>query len=150
MSAHAIDLFMQYFDAFESALSSGAWDRVGDLLAEDAHYSVQGVPFACEIEGRAAILEAFQRSTSGFDATMDFRMLEILSIVRLSAGHIRVELISGYGRHDVGAVTAPVTIEVEVSEKQIRSLGDRYDPELTAPALTWLSTHAGDANPSYL
>lgn len=150
MSVHAIDLFMQYFNAFETALRNDAWDSVGALLAEDAHYSVAGVPFACEIDGRAAILQAFQRSTSAFDATMDFRMLEILSIARLSAGHIRVEMISGYGRHDVGAVTAPVTIEVEVGDKQIRSLGDRYDPELTAPALTWLSIHAGDANPSYV
>ncbi len=150
MSVHAIDLFMQYFEAFESALSGGDWDRVGELLAEDARYSVEGVPFACEIEGRAAILESLQRSTTGFDATMDFRMLEILSITRLGPRHIRVDLISGYGRDSIGSMTAPVTIEVEVGDTQIRRLSDHYDPELTAPALTWLATHASDANPGYL
>jgi hypothetical protein len=142
--------FLNYFQCFEAALQTGNWDAVGDTLAEDARYSVQGVPFACDIQGKTAILRAFRKSTGAFDATMDFRLLEILNMARLGPDRVRVELISGYGREGTGSATAPVTMEVEVGEDGIVELRDIYDPELTAPILTWIATNLADADPSYV
>lgn len=149
MSANTMAKFLHYFHCFEAALETGNWDAVGDTLTEDARYSVRGVPFACEIKGKTAILDAFRKSTASFDATMDFRLLEILSMVRLGPDRIRADLISGYGREGIGSATAPVTIEIEAREDGIVELTDSYDPELTAPALTWLAMNLGDADPSY-
>ncbi|MHA7816303.1 MAG: nuclear transport factor 2 family protein [Pseudohaliea sp.] len=142
--------FLNYFESFEAALHSGDWDLVGSCLAENARYTVTGVPFACEVEGRAAILRAFRKSTAAFDATMDFRLLEIQSMTRLGPGRIRAELISGYGRNATGATTAPVSVEVQADERGIVELRDSYDQELTEPALLWIAMNLGDADPSYV
>ena len=150
MSAQAIASFIEYFGAFEAALKTDDWSAVSNCLTENARYTVEGVPFACDLHGRQAIVRAMQKSTSAFDATMDFRMLEIQSMIRVGAHCMRVDLISGYGRENIGSVTAPVTIEVTTNEDGIVSLKDIYDPELTAPALTWLAINCADANPSYL
>ena len=150
MSAIAISTFMNYFNAFEAALDKNNWDPVSGALSEGVTYTVEGVPFACRIQGRDAVVEAFKRSTQNFDATMDFRQLEVLNITRLAPEQVRVDLLSGYGRASVGSMTVPVTIEVETSEGKIRSLRDRYDPELTGPALSWLAANIQDADPSYL
>jgi len=142
--------FLHYFDVFEKALESEDWTNVAECFAEVARYTVEGVPFACHIEGRQPIIEAFKRSTKNFDATMDTRILDIQSMFRLSPDCVRVELISGYGRASVGGITAPVAIEVTTSEHGIVALRDIYDPALTSPALTWLATHLSDADPSYV
>lgn len=150
MSVNTMHRFMEYFDEFEQALQTGAWSAVANALSDDVRYSVEGVPFGCEIQGRDAVVQAFQRSTSAFDATMDFRMLEIVSLARLGQDHIRVDLLSGYGRDDTGTVTAPVTIEVKADEHGIVELRDVYDPVLTAPALAWIAENFADADPSYV
>ena len=150
MSASAIGKFMDYFRHFEDALLTDEWSAVSECLAEDARYRVEGVPFACDIRGRDAIVKALKKSTSAFDATMDYRMLEIQSIFRLAPNRIRVDLLSGYGREATGSVTAPVTIEVLTGENGIIELRDIYDPELTAPALTWMAMNLSDADPSYV
>ncbi|TCO78614.1 hypothetical protein [Chromatocurvus halotolerans] len=141
---------MNYFDAFERAVVDGRWQEVEEMLTEQVTYKVEGVPFACEIDGRAAVMDAFRKSTRAFDATMDFRLLEILSIVRLADNHIRVELLSGYGRDKVGSMTAPVAIEVKTNGSRVSSLRDTYDPTLSMPALSWLAANLGDADPSYV
>ncbi|MEM8767120.1 MAG: hypothetical protein AAGE43_06735 [Pseudomonadota bacterium] len=141
---------MNYFEAFERAVAEGCWQAVEELLADNLSYTVEGVPFACEIAGKAAVMAAFRKSTDAFDATMDFRMLEIQSITRLGDDHLRVELLSGYGREAIGAMTAPVTIEVRTDGDRVASLRDIYDPKLTMPALGWLTTQFGDADPSYV
>jgi len=150
MSANTMAKFLHYFQCFGAALETGNWDAVGDTLTDDARYSVRGVPFACEVTGKKAILEAFKKSTASFDATMDFRLLEVLSMIRLGPDRVRADLVSGYGRDGIGSATAPVSIEVEAREDGIAELTDIYDPELTAPALTWIAANLGDADPSYL
>lgn len=150
MSASAISVFMNYFNTFEQAMTEGSWLAVEELLTDQIIYKVEGVPFACEVKGKAEVVKAFRKSTSAFDATMDFRMLEILSVARLGDGHLRVDLLSGYGRDSVGSMTAPVSIEVRTDGPRIASLRDIYDPTLTTPALSWLAMHVGDADPSYV
>jgi limonene-1,2-epoxide hydrolase len=150
MSASVMSQFMQYFDRFEAALQTDDWSEVRASFAENACYLVEGVPFACRIHGRDAIVSALRKSTASFDATMDFRMLEVLSMVRLGPDRVRIELLSGYGRHAIGSMTAPVSMEVQADARGIVELKDLYDPELTAPALTWIATHLGDADPSYV
>lgn len=150
MSVRTINQFLHYFDQFEITLQTGAWDTLGAHFAKDARYIVRGAPFACQVEGREAILRAFAKSTAAFDKTMDFRMLAIQSVTRLGSNRIRVELISGYGRTNIGSMTAPVAMEVETNDTGITELIDIYDPELTTPALMWIATNLSDADPSYV
>lgn len=150
MSASTMGTFMRYFQAFEEAISADEWEALENYFHADAKYSVEGVPFACEISGRDAILSAFQKSTGAFDATMDFRMLEIVSMLRVNQNTIRVDLVSGYGRDAIGSMTAPVSMEVTVKDYRIQRLRDIYDPTLTTPALTWLAVNAPDADPRYV
>lgn len=150
MSASAMGTFMDYFQAFEEAISENEWTALESYFHTDARYSVEGVPFACEVSGRDAILTALQRSTGAFDATMDFRMLEIISMLRVSENTIRVDLVSGYGRDAIGSMTAPVSMEVTVKDNRIQRLRDIYDQTLTRPGLAWLAVNAPDADPTYL
>ena len=150
MSASTIETYMDYFRAFENAMETGNWESVNEWLHDDLSYTVDGVPFACHVEGKAPVLAAFQKSTSGFDATMDLRQLEIVSMLRTGESTIRIELVSGYGRESVGTMTAPVSMEAEVKDGKIYRLHDFYDPVLTSHALAWLATHMPDADPSYV
>lgn len=62
-----------WYAAFEECAVDRRWERLEPLLAEDARYAVFGVPFACSLKGRAAIIEGFRRSFAGFDQKFDRR-----------------------------------------------------------------------------
>ena len=47
------------------------------LLTDDAIYEVEGVPFACRVEGADAIVAGMRRSLAGFDRRFDSRLLGV-------------------------------------------------------------------------
>ncbi|MEM1230609.1 MAG: nuclear transport factor 2 family protein [Pseudomonadota bacterium] len=144
----AIIAFTNYFQAFEAAVATGRWEDVADHLAEDVHYAVLNVPFACELKGRNQVVAGMQRSLANFDHHMDARLLDIVSLSRLDETRLRAELVSGYERGDA-ALRIPVSMDIRAVDGRITELTDIYDPTWVAGALSWLATHASDLDPSY-
>ncbi|MEM6708973.1 MAG: nuclear transport factor 2 family protein [Pseudomonadota bacterium] len=142
-------LFVRYFDAFEAAVSSDQWEEVGDCFAEDCRYRVLGVPFACDLHGRAAVMDGFRRSLDGFDRRVDGRLLDLTALTRLGADQLSVQLVSGYDRAGAPSLRLPVTMYAEFEQDRLVLLEDRYEPRWLGGALAWLETYGADLDPRY-
>jgi ketosteroid isomerase-like protein len=75
-----LEFWKTWITAFDAAAASDDWSALGRFLTEDAVYTVAGVPYACEIRGRDAVIAAFQKSLRGFDRKFDRRFYEAVGI----------------------------------------------------------------------
>lgn len=141
--------FMRYFEAFEDAVANGNWDTVKACLAENVHYTVVNVPFACDLKGREKVVTGMQKSIGNFDAQLDERMLEIVSISRINPDEIRVELISGY-QQGAEILRLPVSMNIKSESGLISEINDVYDPVWIEGATIWLERNASGLDPSYV
>lgn len=135
-----------WIDAFEAAVQTGDWSEAAKHLSEDCIYVVAGGPYACEVKGRAAVIEGFKRSFAGFDQKFDRR--------EWRAGKVRL--------HEPNAVSAVVTGTYEKDGRpplrfgvdghwffrgdQIFLMTDLYDLGLAdaADTLDWLEAYGAD------
>jgi hypothetical protein len=62
-----IESWQAWVDAFDNCCADAQWSRLEPLIAPDMRYTVAGVPFACDIVGREAVIAGFARSIAGFD-----------------------------------------------------------------------------------
>ncbi|MEM0955913.1 MAG: hypothetical protein AAGI24_17360 [Pseudomonadota bacterium] len=151
MQKHPINVFMEYFQAFEGVIAgSQPWSSLNDYFARDAIYQVKGVPFACKIVSPDAIVSAMHRSVMGFDMEMRSRLLEVMSIHRVKADELKVDLISAYGLGPNNVALAPVSMNVSLSADRIQSLTDDYDSELVGPVLERIAASVPEADPTYV
>lgn len=141
--------FSNYFQAFEEAVATDQWQAVEQCLADDVRYTVVNVPFACDIRGRENVVAGMQRSIRNFDAQMDERMLDVVSVCRLDHNQIRVELISGYTRGEE-TIRIPVSMHIKSDQGRLTDVQDVYDPNWTLGAVGWLAKYASDLDPSYV
>ena len=144
------DTFFAYYDAFEDAAISGDFDAVGALLTDDVTYRVSGVPFACELHGRAAVIAGMKHSLAGFDARLDGRWLGIRGLPREEDGALRVELLSAYRKDGAPDLHFTVTERLRFRDGRIHDIEDAYTPEIMAPAVRWLGEHGAGLDPSYV
>lgn len=135
-----------WIDAFEAAVQTGDWSEAAKHLSEDCIYVVAGGPYACEVKGRAAVIEGVKRSFAGFDQKFDRR--------EWRAGKVRL--------HEPNAVSAVVTGTYKKDGRpplrfgvdghwffrgdQIFLMTDLYDLGLAdaADTLDWLEAYGAD------
>jgi hypothetical protein len=68
-----IERWREWIAAFDASVADDNWDRLAPFLCDDVVYSVAGVPFACEVHGRDAVIAAFAKSIRNFDRHFDER-----------------------------------------------------------------------------
>lgn len=147
-------LFSAWFDAFEQCVTDGDWTRLVPLLDEDCQYLVIGVPFACHVRGKDAVIEGFSRSIASFDRRFDER-LHVAARTRIcAADYVRYESFTRYRKAALPPLIVSVDEQLVLRNGRVSMIVDYYDPTLrqTIEATGWLAQYAGALalDPSYL
>lgn len=144
----------RWYAAFEASAVDDRWERLAPLLAEDVQYRVTGVPFACTLKGRDAVIAGFARSFAGFDRKFDRRTHQVISIREHAPGHLEAEIRGVYEKDGLPPLAFPATGHWHLDGDRIGLMVDIYDPTLaeSQAAFGWLAAHAetlGGLDPSY-
>nr|WP_070959239.1 nuclear transport factor 2 family protein [Hyphomonas sp. Mor2] len=147
-----LETWRAWINAFDRAFETGDWSHAESFLTDDVVYIVAGVPFACELRGRSAVIEGFKKSLSNFDSKFDERRWEAVDL------HIWEDhAITAYAKGDyVLAGKPPLTFAAKgqwfFRDNKISVMTDIYD--LTQvnvqESLQWLATHGADMDASYV
>ena len=145
-----LDRFIAYAADFEQTYLDDDWSRLERYFTEDAVYEVKNVPFACRLEGRAAVLRGIRKSLDGFDRKFAVRRVEVTGAPEILPDGVAVPWKGTYE----GEALEPVTIR---GRSQARYLGDRivylsdtYEDGIGERTMAWARKHGGEFDPSYV
>jgi hypothetical protein len=144
-----------WYEAFETSVMDDDWSRLAPFLTEDVQYRVTGLPFACVVRGRDAVLAGFRKSFDGFDRKFDQRSHQVVGTRVFEPGLVRTRIWSGYEKAGLPKLEFAAIGEWHFEGDRIGLMVDVYDsaePELGA-ALNWLDAHGaalGGLDPSYI
>jgi hypothetical protein len=147
-----IDRWREWITAFDQCTADNHWQRLEPYLAVDVVYGVQGVPYACEVRGRQAVIAAFSKSINGFDRKFDERRWMGVGIKVWEPGAITGRATGWYrlGEH------APMTFSAQSAwifkGDQLSLMTDIYDSsEADVQLALGMLAQLGSAfNPSYV
>lgn len=147
-----LNVWRDWIAAFDGAFDSGDWTKAGRFLSDDVVYIVAGVPFACELRGRDAVMAGFKKSLTNFDKKFDERRWEAVDL-RVWDEHA----ITGYAKGDyVLQGKPPITFSAKshwfFRDGKISVMTDVYDLTQTQvqETLQWLAEHGSDMDASYV
>ena len=140
--------FMAYAAAFEQTYADDDWTRLEPFFADDAVYTVSGLPLACELRGRDNILRGMKKSLDGFDRRMDLRQLAPTAPPSASGDTVTLHGLVRYRRGDSPAVELRATLEAELHDGRITRMHDHFTLDPAGEA--WLASYAADLDGSYI
>lgn len=141
--------FLAYAADFEKTFADDDWTRLEDYFAPGAVYSVEGIPQACEIEGRDAILRAIKKSLDGFDRRFDRRALVPEGPPEVEGRRVTIRGTLRYEKEGLPNLELKASETAELDEEgRIVRLADAY-PADQGEAFAWLARHGGGFDPSY-
>lgn len=147
-----LETWKHWIAAFDRAFETDDWTEAESHLTEDVVYFVAGVPFACELRGRNAVIAGFRKSLENFDRKFDSRSWEAVDI-KVWADHAITGLAKGRYEH---RGKPPITFAARSAwffrGEQISVMTDIYDvSEVNAmETLGWLAEHGAEMDASYL
>ena len=149
-----LELWGAWYQAFEQCAIDDQWERLGPLLADDVQYRVTGVPFACTLKGRDAVIAGFARSFANFDRRFDKRAHQVIATRVHAPGHIEARIRGVYEKAGLPTLAFPAIGHWHADGAQIGLMVDVYDPDLleSQTAFAWLEQHGpglGGLDPSY-
>lgn len=150
----AIDVWREWYEAFEACVLDDDWGRLKPLLTGTAQYRVSGVPFACTLVGPDAICDGFARSFQGFDRRFDRRIHRVVATRLHEPGHVEAWIEGAYEKAGLPTLRFPAIGHWHVDGDRIGLMADVYDPGLleSQAAFEWLEQHGpsmGGLDPSY-
>jgi hypothetical protein len=141
--------FGAYAADFEKTFQDDDWTRLEEYFAEDAVYTVEGAPFACEVRGRDAIFRAIKKSIDGFDRRMDKREISPGGAPEVEGRRVTVSGGVRYEKEGMEPISIHLSETAEFDEAgRIVRLHDVY-PESQDEALAWIERHK-KFDPSYV
>lgn len=142
--------YRRYFADFDRCLGDDDWSRLAAHFSADAVYEVIGLPYACVVRGRDAIVAALRRSVHGFDRRLDGRHLAIAGTPQPDGDRLVVGLRGRYEKAGAPPLEFGLREEVCVADDgRIARLADIYEDAAAAGALTWLAAHGAGLDPRY-
>lgn len=141
----------QWVAAFEAAVVDDGWQRLAPFLTEDVRYIVAGVPFACDLQGRDAVIAGFARSIANFDRRLDSRQWFGVGIRAFAPGAVTGRACGVYTWAGAPPLSFGALSSWFYRGEAIALMTDIYDAaEADAQAaLAWIATHGPDLDPSY-
>ena len=140
--------FGAYAADFEKTFRDDDWTRLEPYFEEDAVYTIEGAPFACEVRGRDAILRAIKKSLDGFDRRMDKREIGPGGAPAVAGRRITVSGSVRYEKKGLEPISIRLSETAEFDEAgRIVRLHDVY-PAGQEAALAWIERHK-EFDPSY-
>ena len=149
-----LSLWRAWYRAFEQSVVDNEWERLAPLLSEDAEYRVVGVPFACTLKGRAAIVNGFRRSLANFDRKFDKRTHIVAGSRVFEPNYVEERIWGIYEKAGLPTLAFPATGIWCFDGAEIGLMIDVYDVSLqeSQDAFAWLAAHGdamGGLDPSY-
>lgn len=149
-----IEPWKAWYAAFEQSALDDQWDRLASFLTEDAQYRVSGVPFACAIKGRDAIIAGFAKSFRGFDRKFDRRTHMVVGSRVHEPHHIEAAIWGIYEKAGLPTLAFSATGHWHFDGDRIGLMVDVYDPTRldSQAAFAWLASYGetlGGLDPSY-
>lgn len=149
-----LEIWRQWYQAFERSASDDQWSRLADLMTPDVQYRIVGAPFSCVLKGREAIIDGFRRSFAGFDHRFDKRSHIVTRSRVVEPGHVEAHVWGLYEKAGLPPLAFPAIGHWHIDEGRIGLMVDFYDPGLneTLAALEWIGTHGpslGGLDPRY-
>jgi hypothetical protein len=149
-----IEHWKAFYAAFEASALDQNWARIAPFLTEDVQYRVSGVPFACVIKGRSAVVDGFARSFAGFDTRFDKRTHMVTATRLYPPGHIEANIWGIYEKAGLPVLAFPAIGNWHFDGDKIGLMVDIYDASLLEipTSFEWLENHAiamGGLDPTY-
>lgn len=141
--------WQSWIAAFDAAVDSDEWSKLGRFITEDVVYRVSGAPFDCHIRGREAVVAAFARSVRGFDHRFQRRDWSPIGIKIYESGYVQCRIHSAYQLDDANRISFEATghwgfrdgkidlmldfyeaqqYDVQMALGALADLGDQFDP----------------------
>lgn len=150
----AIQVFGAYASAFEETFVDDDWSRLEQYFADDARYEISGGPFACEIDGREAILAGLKKSLDGFDRKFDHREIELTSGPAVTPSEegdvVRMTWKVRYRMKGAPDMSLPGASMLRVKDGVIQLLRDEYNDEELGEVGAWLAEHGEGLDAAYI
>jgi glutathione S-transferase len=141
--------FAEFAADFEKTFADDDWSRLERHFHEDASYRVENSPFACELRGRAAILEGLKCSLDGFDRRCDSRSLGAKAQPRVDGERVIIPWGGSYRLAGMEALEISGTEVAEFRGGRISRLVDTYQEDDVHRFSEWLSRCGKSLDPSY-
>ena len=146
-----LDQWRAWIGAFDRACETDRWDELHDYLADDVTYIVAGVPFACELRGRDAVIAGFQRSVRNFDRKFDARRWDGVGVRALAPNAVTARAFGTYELAGKPTLTFAAHGAWFFRGETICLMTDIYDAaeaDIVA-AFGWLEAHGAGMDPGY-
>jgi predicted ester cyclase len=138
--------------AFDECVADDQWDRLKAFLTDDVVYAVTGIPMACEIRGRDAVIAGFARSIRNFDHKLGGREWYGVGIRFHAPNAITAQAMVVYRPAGMPVISFAAHGFWMFRGGQICMMTDVYDAEEidAQVALALLEQSGGALDPSYV
>ena len=141
-----------FLDAFNTACETDDWTPLEPFLTECVRYRVTGIPFACQIEGRDAVIAGFAKSIRGFDRNFDTRQHEPVAVRAYDPDTVTALAWGKYEKAGLPDVRIAAQGYWHFKDGKSDAMQDVWDVTLVEnqQALSWLAEHGEDMDASYV
>ncbi|MEL6530169.1 MAG: nuclear transport factor 2 family protein [Pseudomonadota bacterium] len=146
-----MERWQAWIAAFDKAVETDDWQELDQFLTPDVTYTVSGVPFACSLAGRAAVLGGFRKSIANFDRHFDQRWWFGVGVRVFDPGTVTARAMGVYRLGDKPLLHFSARSMWRFEGDRIVAMNDWYDlaESDVQNALAWLGEHAPDLDASY-
>jgi hypothetical protein len=145
-----LDHFMTYAQDFELTYRDDDWSRLEQYFTPDATYEVKNSPFACRLEGRAAIFRGIKKSLDGFDRKFPTRTLGLTAAPAVEGDTVTIPWTGTYERPGAPPLTIRGRSVARYAGDKIKELSDSYEDTNADATAAWFRAHGADVNGSYV
>jgi hypothetical protein len=147
-----LERWRAWIAAFDAAAEDDGWSRLEPFLADDVVYAVSGVPFACELRGRGAVIAGFAKSVRNFDRCFGERRWYGVGLRIREPGAITGRAMGVYRLGSLPELTFSAQSLWAFRGDRLSLMTDAYDSEEVdvLSALEWLGRHGEGLDPSYV
>ena len=141
----------EWIAAFDQTVETDDWSALKPFLDPDVTYAVSGVPFACSLSGRDAVLGGFAKSIANFDRRFDQRQWFGVGVREFAPDTITGRAMGLYRMEGKPLLHFSAKNLWRFRGDRIIQMNDCHDlaeADVQA-ALTWLGEHAPDLDASY-
>jgi hypothetical protein len=145
-----LERFMAYAQDFERTYADDDWSRLDQYFTPDATYEVKNSPFACKLEGRAAIFRGIKKSLDGFDRRFPKRELGLTAAPTVEGDTVIVPWTGTYERPGAPPLTIRGRSVARYEGDEIKALSDSYEENDAAANMQWFQAHGAGLNGAYV
>ncbi|MEM9123846.1 MAG: nuclear transport factor 2 family protein [Pseudomonadota bacterium] len=147
-----LDLHREWLRQFERCVEDGQWDRLYPYLTDDVGYAVCGMPFACNIRGREAVVAGFAKSIENFDKRFDRRVWTAVGTKIYAPNGIRVRIWGHYEKEGYPVLAFPAIGYWTYRDDKIEQMTDLYEEDVVEvqEAFAWIAERPGEFDASYV